>query len=280
MRGIFLFAVLFLALESGQALSPAVGAYSNFYNFNVVLTIPADMDGDVLKGYCNGSIIDKLHVVTSAHCFIGATKYLDQASVTLSEYRTKILNNGTAFRAFYNSKTIRIRSVRVLPSAELIVGSGQGSLGSPIDMALVELNEPIDLSAHKIQPIPLVSAAEYNEIKKNPGHYSFESVTTNVLAYVTSLDTRQKTPFFDILIDNKFKNYMGNFIWTFNRATRVEGADSGGPLLVYINGTPKLIGVIKGILEYLFLPVSAFTPLAPNWCTLTRFSAVPRPDCK
>lgn len=286
-QGIILFFV-FLFYVHAHALTNSQPAYHDSNNFNVWLTIKGEYKGEEIHGLCNGSLIAEDLVVTAAHCLVDSTNHENQIEVHVGKYKTT-KGSRMDFTAYHSSlDVVKSKKIYFLNAVDKKIRSkkllGLAGVSANHDIALIELERPIDRSKLDIKFVNFVTPSEHAQIVANPNRYTFIALTINLIAEMSTNYKRYA--------EVKGVKFSGPMNKAYNlpminprSPVATEPGDSGAPVLVNISGEWKLFSVIKGdkrdflsskLEEWTGSPinitpaVNVFSPVGNKMCELLR----------
>lgn len=284
-QGIVLSFVFLLSFNT-HALTNSNPAYHDSSNFNVWLTIKGIDNGEVYHGLCNGSLIAPDLVVTAAHCLVGSSDIQDGIDVNVGKYRT-IKGTKHDFTGYFsNLDIIKSKKIYFLNAVDKKIRSGSlagsGNVKAPYDLALIELERPVDQTKVPVQFVEFATAAEYAKVSSNPSNYSFIALSVNLVAEMSS-DSRRYVEMNGMQFNGLTNKAYGLPMINPMYPSSTEGGDSGAPVLVNVSGKWKLFAVIKGtkrdflstkLEEWVGYPgnitpaVNMFVPVSNKMCEL------------
>lgn len=256
MRGIwgnFLVTIILIYSQQAFSITHSKPAYEDYFNFVVELnTIFYDKDNEEYPGSCNASFLNSRYLITAAHCLAGSNLTKKETSVRLGYYRTIKNNQGKIVPFFRISKVFQVKNAYFHPNISKSIRERkylkQGSIPIKYDLAIVELEESVNLAENKIAPVSVISDYEFAQVKKAPHLHNFVVVSTNLLGAdsMATNDHRRFAEFKNIYIDF-FMGYFSKYVISYRNNSNTEPGDSGAPLLVRLTKyTWKIAGVVKG----------------------------------
>lgn len=245
--------IIFLSIAlfyfNANALTNSQAAYAESNNFNVWITIKGVEKGEDFFGLCNGSLIAEDLVVTAAHCLTGSSGYEDGIEVNVGKYRTikGKVNDYTAYHS--NLDVIKSKKIYFLNAVDQKIRSGKmggrGNIKAHFDVALIELERPVDRSKVDVQFVNFVTAAEHAKVLANPSKYTFIALTINLVS-VSDTNYRRYAEMRGVKFDGLMNKTYGLPMINPLRPSSTEEGDSGAPVLVNISGEWKLFALVKG----------------------------------
>jgi hypothetical protein len=232
-----LFVIGFCFLSSGYALLPATPALDSNLQSVVLLKIPGpDVDGDIVDGLCNGTLLSADTLVTAAHCVAGSILGQGAAmKLEIGAYLIRQRPDGSTYRTGYVNTLLHQSAVAVQFVNGVSFGSAPNRIPPENDFAVVKLKNALNL------PPDFVFAKVWNRSIQGLSLLNPTVVSVNPLEYISSLDTKQIAELNRIT----FAKYSAQS----QSVSRVAQGDSGAPLFAKINGFNYLVGVTKGRAE-------------------------------
>lgn len=243
-------ALVLLGSTNAFALKHSNAAHGNSSTFNVYYTVSGFHKGEDFFGQCNGSLIAEDLVVTSAHCLAGSTTVLHTGKVSVGNYIKKNYANGNTSNYYYRDlDVIGIKNVYFPKSVDQKIRTGTmtsvNSISANDDIALIELERPVDTSKVAVQYVNYVTPAEYQKIAQNISAYQFIALSTNMVTEST-MDTKRYAPIGKMSLNGLLNQAYAVPMWSSDMYHQVEEGDSGAPLLVNVGREWKLFAVTKG----------------------------------
>lgn len=234
--------------SNAWAITKSQPAYHADNNFNVWMKIEGTAKGESFSGLCNGSLIEKDLIITSAHCLSGSTQNEAGVTVQFGEYRT--LTGKNTFSLFYPEvDVIKSKKIHFLKSIDQKARQGKyvgpGAVGAYLDMALIELERPVDQTKIRVTPVKYVSAQEHATILSQPHKYFYVVLSTNLVTTM-STDYRRYVEMTGINFKNVINRAYTIPMYNSLSPSAVEEGDSGAPVLVNIDNQWKLFALVKG----------------------------------
>lgn len=259
----YLFLLVFLIFQNVIALTNSEPAVEiEFRGIVFLLNYGLDDQGNLVKSYCNGTVISKMEIATAAHCLSHAA-LLDKPETVIEfgEYRFRTNPKGELVNIGYfpvlkitdlvpkfqftNSVTNKLKKKKfqsvILPNE---------------DLAILHLSDALDLNGIGVTPFEVLKENEWNNIKAKLELYLPTVVSVNPFAHITSSDIKRRA----ILKSLSSENTKPPWI-TSQSMSRVEPFDSGAPLFLKIGNQWKLLAVTKGNMKSLFTNKDIFSPM-------------------
>ncbi len=232
--------LMMLVSLNSYALKPSVAAVDKIWQSVVMLKIPGpDSDGDIVDGFCVGTLVNAGTIVTAAHCIAGSTLNSNgQIKIEVGEYRTRTRPDGTSYSLGYIKILDHHTNVSVRFSSGTSFNSPANRISPENDFAFVYLTVPLSL------PADFIFANIWNRSIENVSLMNPTLVSVNPIEYISTNDTKQMATL------NQIKFSRGSAQST--STSRVAPGDSGSPLFATINGRLYLIGVTKGLATTFF----------------------------
>jgi len=122
---------------------------------------------------------------------------------------------------------------------------GAANINANHDVALIELERPIDRSKVNVPFVNFVTPEEHKKIVSHPGSYSFIALTINLIA-VSTTDYRRYAEVNGMQFNGMMNKVYGLPMLNPMYPVSTQEGDSGAPVLVNIGREWKLFAVVKG----------------------------------
>jgi hypothetical protein len=226
-----IFCYVFLFFSHAFALNPAAPAVEKIWESVALISAEGpDDSGDMVKGYCNATVIDKRTLITAAHCFVQSSA-LNGAAIGIEIGRYKFIEkDGQQINLGYRTtqKFSVPGKINFLPG----VNPKQKNVRPELDIVTVKLNSDLDL------PADFIFAKVWTKSMPNLVAGSLTVVSVNPIETITHMNTKL---FADL---NSFR--QNGFQIESRSTSRVAPGDSGAGVFAAIAGETYLIGVVKG----------------------------------
>lgn len=140
--------------------------------------------GDAAFGGCSGTVLDPLHVLTAAHCFVRDGVVAPAANIRVGAgYHEIVSDTGRA------SVTVaEVATVRIHPRYEIAAFTD--------DVAVLTLTAPLDLSTGRIAALPMapVGTAQRSGTRVRVTGFGVSSSQVNDFGTLRSVNTRSQFP--------------------------------------------------------------------------------------
>lgn len=209
-----------------QATPRIVGGTTLNSNASAPYTVAIQTQfGDVAFGGCSGTVLDALHVLTAAHCFVRDGVVAPAANIRVGAgYHEIVSETGRAAVTVVDVATVRIHP-RYEPAA------------FTDDVAVVTLAAPLDLSTGRIAALPMVPVGTTlpSGTRVRVTGFGVSSALANDFGTLRSVNTRSQFPSL-CGVDAPAVMHC-----TYRAAHAACEGDSGGTAA--IDGGKQLVGV-------------------------------------
>ena len=231
MKSIF-YTLTFLFFSIANALNPGTPATAKGWESVTLISAEGpDDSGDLVKGYCNATLIDRKTMITAAHCFVQST-VLTGAPIGIEVGQYKFIEkDGQLINLGYRM------TQKFSVSGKVNFLSGVNPNGKTVrpelDIVVVKLNSELDL------PADFIFAKVWNK--------SLPNLNSNLNVTIVSVNP------FETISHMNTKLYAGlnsirqnGYVIESRSTSRVAQGDSGAGVFATLDGQTYLIGVVKG----------------------------------
>lgn len=231
-------------------LTPALALTNSTANLDEDLTAQVfianegpDQNGDMVTGFCNGTLLSPRILITAAHCIKDSyvVKSL-KTRVQIGKYKFKTKPDGTVVRIgfvpfFDEYLTGRYFFTRSLLNKIQSQGL-RAQIGPAEDIGVVLLDQPIAVVSTLTIP-QVITAQELASIRSRLTDYAPTVSSINPFTEISTNDTKRMARLNDLSINSS--GYLES-----KSVSRVEEGDSGAPMFVRFGKEWRLIGITKG----------------------------------
>jgi len=214
------------AASEKQAAPRIVGGTVLASNASAPYTVAIQTQfGEVAFGGCSGTVLDALHVLTAAHCFVRDGLVSPAANIRVGAgYHEIVSETGRA-----SVTVVDVAAVRIHPLYDMAAFTD--------DVAVLTLATPLDLSTGRIAALPMVPVGSplNGGSRVRVTGFGVSSALTNDFGTLRSVNTRSQFP---SLCGVDAPAVM---LCTYRAGHAACEGDSGGTAA--INGGKQLVGV-------------------------------------
>lgn len=225
-------ALLACAVAAGPAAAAESRATPRIVNGTTIAsteapwTVAIQVNSPEGLGSCSGTILDATHVLTAAHCVVDGSSVASPGSIRLAAGTPSIVTEADQ----RVGQVVGVAVVRVHP----LYSSDKYT----DDVAMLTLDEPLDLTRPTIQPLAMVPSGTYISSRMRTTVYGFGITSTNASdpGTLRKLDTVT-------IPASECSNAPGALFCTYRRGRAACSGDSGGTATAVVGGRRALIGV-------------------------------------